>query len=110
MTVGLAYHTNIIQNKVMILIPFDFEFIGLFDRKQKIKLGLHTGLEVWLTEKIGVRFGYAYSPNYISGTPGNISLESKNIFSGGASARLEHLSFDIYIQGQNWGVGSAVAF
>lgn len=110
MTVGLAYHANIIQNKVMILIPFDLEFIGLFDRKQKMKLGLHTGLEAWLTEKICLRFGYAYSPNYISGTPGNITLKGENIFSGGASARFEHLSFDIYIQGQNWGVGSTVAF
>ena len=110
MTVGLAYHANIIQNRVLILIPFDLEFIGLFDKKQKMKLGLHTGLEVWLTEKIGVRFGYALSPNYISGTPGTITLESEHIFSGGASARFEHLSFDVYIQGQNWGVGSTVAF
>lgn len=110
MTVGLAYHTNIIQNKVTILIPFDLEFIGLFDKKQKIKIGLHTGLEVWLTENIGLRFGYAYSPNYISGAPGAISLNNENIFSGGAGARLEHVSFDIYIQGQNWGIGSTVAF
>lgn len=110
MTVGLAYHANIIQNKVMILIPFDLEFIGLFDKKQKMKLGLHTGIEAWLTGKICLRFGYALSPNYISGDPGNITLESENIFSGGASARFEHLSFDVYIQGQNWGVGSMVAF
>ena len=110
MTVGLAYHTNIIQNKAMVLIPFDLEFIGLFDRKQDMKLGLHTGIEVWLGTYIGLRFGYALSPSYIEGTPGDITLENDHIFSGGASARFDRISFDLYIQGQNWGVGSTVAF
>ena len=110
MTVGLAYHTNIIQNKAMVLIPFDLEFIGLFDRKQDMKLGLHTGIEIWLGTYIGLRFGYARSPSYIEGKPGDITLENDHIFSGGASARFDHISFDLYIQGQNWGVGSTVAF
>lgn len=110
MTVGLAYHANIVQNKAMVLIPFDLEFIGLFDRKQDMKLGLHTGIEIWLGTHIGLRFGYARSPSYIEGTPGDITLENDHIFSGGASARFDHISFDLYIQGQNWGVGSTVAF
>ena len=110
MTAGLAYHTNIVQNKVMILIPFDLEFLALFDKNQKMKIGLHTGIEAWLSTHIGLRFGYARSPSYIEGTPGNINLEKDHILSGGASARFDHISFDLYIQGQNWGVGSTVAF
>lgn len=110
MTVGLAYRADIIQNKAMILIPFDLEFVGLFDRKQDMKLGLHTGIEVWLGDQIGLRFGYALSPHYIKGEPGDINLTNDNIFSGGASARFERVSFYLYIQMQNWGIGSTVAF
>lgn len=110
MTVGLSYHVDIMQNKVMILIPFDLEFIALFDRKQDMKLGFHTGIEGWLNNKICLRFGYARSPNSISGKPGDITLSNDNIFSGGASVRFENVGFDVYIRDQNWGVGSAIAF
>ncbi len=110
MTVGISYHTNIIQNKIMLLLPFDLEFIGLFDRKQDIKLGLHTGLEGWLNDKICLRFGFAYSPNYISGKPGSLTIKNDKIFSGGAGVRFDRISFDVYIQKQDWGIGSAVSF
>jgi len=110
MAVGLAYHANIMQDKVTILIPFDLEFLGLFDRSQKIKLGFSTGIEAWLNNMVCLRFGYALSPKYITGTPDDITFKNSTIFSGGASVKFEHISCDIFLQGQNWGIGSTVAF
>ncbi len=110
MTVGLAYHAPIMQEKVMVVLPFDVEFLGLFDKKQDIKVGLHTGIEAWFIKKIGIRFGYAYAPDHILGTPGDITFESSHILSGGASVHFEKVRFGVYIKKQDWGIGSTVTF
>ncbi len=110
MTVGLAYHAPIMQNKVELVLPFDVEFLGLFDKKQDVKVGLHTGIEAWLNKKICLRFGYAYAPNYILGSPGDIAFESHHILSGGVSVLFEKVRFEVYIKKQDWGVGSSVTF
>ncbi len=110
MTIGLSYHTNIVQNKVMLLVPLDIEFLGLFDKRQDVKVGLHTGLEAWLNHKICLRFGYAFAANEISGRPGDITFKNGHLFSGGAGVRFERIGFDVYIRKQDWGLGSTVSF
>lgn len=110
LTVGIAYHADILQDKAKLLIPLDIEFLGLFDRKQKMKLGLHTGIEGWFINKICLRFGYAYAPNYIQNRPGKIKFNNDHIISGGASIRIEPVGIDVYIKKQDWGIGAFVAF
>jgi hypothetical protein len=110
LTVGFAYHAPLMQNKVMMIIPFDLEFIGLFDKKIDMKLGLHTGIEGWFNDKLCLRFGYAFAPHYISGKPGTITLNNDHLFSGGASVRFDKVQFDIYILKQDWGIGSTIMF
>jgi hypothetical protein len=110
MTMGIAYHADIIQNKVMILVPFDLEFLTLFDRRQDFKIALHTGLEGWFINKICIRFGYAYAPEYIRGEETSLKIKSSHLFAGGAGARFEHVSGDMYVQPQGWGIGVSIFY
>jgi hypothetical protein len=111
MTIGLSYHPDIMQNKVSLLLPFDLEFIGIFDKNQDIKIGLHTGLEAWLfSNNICLRFGYAYAPKYITGDPGALTLENDHLFSGGLGAYFERISFNVFMRRHDWGIESVVAF
>jgi len=111
MRIGLAYHNNLISENFSFLIPFDLEFIGIFDKKQKTKTGLHTGIELWLfSNKICFRFGYAFSPEHIYGLPGTLAVKNVNIFSGGMSIIFNHISFTLYLHKFNWGIGSVISF
>lgn len=111
MTIGIAYQPNIAQNKVTLMVPFDLEFIGIFDRDQDLKIALHTGLEVWLLDKIiGLRFGYARGPKHITGRPGYLSMEPSNIVSGGLSFHFDHIAFDVFMQKQDFGIGTILSF
>jgi hypothetical protein len=111
MTIGLSYHPNIIQNKVSLLVPFDLEFIGIFDRKQDTKIGIHTGIEARLfSNKICLRFGYAYAPKYIIGNPGQLKLSHEHLLSGGIGVYFERIAFNVYMRKQDWGIGSVIAF
>ena len=111
MTVGLSYHPDIMQNKVSLLLPFDLEFIGIFDKKQDLKIGLHTGLEAWLfSNNICLRFGYAYAPKYITGAPGALTLDNDHLFSGGLGVYFERISFNVFMRKHDWGIESVVAF
>jgi len=110
MTVGISYTFNLMQNKLAFLIPFDLEFIGLFYKKQDTKIGLHTGIEACIINKICVRFGYARAPNYISGEPQDLSIFHENIISGGIGIRFKFVTLDVYMQAQDWGVGCTTSF
>lgn len=111
MTIGLSYHPEIMQNKVSLLLPFDLEFLGIFDRNQEIKIGLHTGIEAWLfSNNICLRFGYAYAPKYITGNPGTIDFENDHLFSGGMGVYFERIAFNVFMRKHDWGIGSVIAF
>ncbi len=111
MTIGLCYHPDIMQNKVSLLLPFDLEFIGIFDKNQDVKIGLHTGIEAWLFDNnICLRFGYAYAPKYITGYSGNLGIKNDHLLSGGIGAYFERISFNVFMRKHDWGIGSVIAF
>lgn len=113
MTVGFSYHVPLMNEKLNILVPFDLEFLRLFNKDEKIKLAFHTGLETWLLKGIiGLRFGYARAPYNISGTPGHFKIENENIFTGGGSLRVKMFGLDLYFTEyrQEWGLNAFVSF
>ena len=110
MTVGITYNIRLVDNLVMVVVPFDLEFLGLFDKKKTIKIAMHTGIEGWLNEKICLRFGYSRAPDSIYGKEKPLKISFTNILCGGASVRFEHIAFDVYMKKNEWGIGSVVAF
>lgn len=110
LTVGVVYTPPPLRDKFIIHIPFDLEFIGLFDKKQDITIGLHTGTEWWMTDMIGLRLGYSYAPQYIYGQPGSLSVDNIHIFSGGAGIHFPKLNLDFYFRKEEWGAGCEVFF
>lgn len=112
MTVGIVYHLPLMQNKLMVNIPFDLEFFGLFDKKKKnTKISMHTGAEACWNEIINFRFGYAYAPEHILRSSGKVIIKNEHILSGGFGVKFKRISFDMFIRGEyNWGIGSTLAF
>lgn len=113
MTVGLSYHVPLLNEKLNVLVPFDLEFFGLFNKKENLKLAFHTGLETWLAKgRVGLRFGYARAPYNISGSPQSFSIKNQNIFTGGGSIRFKMFGLDLYFTEyrQEWGLSAFVSF
>ena len=110
MTVGITYTIRLMDNILILIIPFDLEFFGLFDKKKSIKIAMHTGIEGWLNEKICLRFGYSRAPYNIYGKAKPFSVSNDHILCGGASVHFEHIAFDVYMKKNEWGIGSVVAF
>jgi hypothetical protein len=110
MTVGIAYNIRLLDNILIVIIPFDLEFLGLFEKKKPIKIAIHTGIEGWLNEKICLRFGYSRAPDNIYGKTKPLKFSYDHILCGGASTRFEHIAFDVYMKKNEWGIGCVVAF
>lgn len=113
MTVGLSYHAPLMNEKLNILVPFDLEFFGLFNKDEDLKLAFHTGLETWFAKgRVGLRFGYARSPYSISGSPESFEIENQNIFTGGGSLRFKMFGIDLYFTEyrQEWGLSAFTSF
>ena len=100
---GVAYHAALAKGRVGLLVPFDAEVIGLFDKNQPIRFGFHSGVEGWIVEKICVRFGYARAPDYIE--QGRQHIPNANILTGGLGLVLERLQFDVAVRREGWVMG-----
>ncbi|MBD3321995.1 MAG: hypothetical protein GF350_12935 [Chitinivibrionales bacterium] len=110
MTVGIAYHPGIMQNKVQLSIPADVGFVGLFDRDTKTRFSLRVGVEAQFLKHYMLRFGYGRAPRVLF--PGDLDGDSNpntNIFTGGGGVRIQPFAADIFIGKQSWGVGIGVA-
>ncbi len=113
MTVGLSYHVPLLNDKVNILVPFDLEFFGIFNKDEDLKLAFHTGLETWLAKgRVGLRFGYARAPYNIRGAPESFDIENQNILTGGGSLRFKMFGIDLYFTEyrQEWGLSAFASF
>ncbi len=106
-SVGFAFHKEVLEDKALIYLPFDFEIFNLFDLDEHTRLAFRTGLEVWIKDKYCLRFGYARAPEVYPADPGDI--ENANIFSGGAGVRLSSFGVDLYIRRSAWGLGGTFA-
>ena len=113
MTIGLAYHLPVIEKKLDLLIPMDFEWIGMFNKKEDTEFLFHMGLEVWVLRGIiGIRGGYSSAPSYVRGEPQDFDIDKTNILTAGASIRIKMFGIDGYFTEykKEWGISGFVAF
>ena len=95
------------------LIPMDFEWIGLFNKDEDTEFIYHVGLELWaFGGRVGLRGGYSRSPSYVKGSPQDFDIEKTNILTAGASIRIKMFGIDGYFTEykKEWGVSGFVAF
>jgi|GEM_PF-1221243 len=108
MTIGFAFHKEVLRDKAIIYLPIDWEIFNLFDFNTRHHFAFRTGLEVWITGKYCLRFGYARAPEAWPPEPGD--LKNANIFSGGAGVRASSFGLDFYIRQSAFGIGGSFAF
>jgi hypothetical protein len=108
LTVGIAFHKELLKDKALIFLPLDLEILNLLDFETHQNYALHTGLEVWVMNKYCLRFGYARAPDTYPKKTGD--LTNTNIFSGGAGVRISPIGVDLYIRQQAYGVGVSFTF
>jgi len=111
-TVGIAFHTPILDDKATVMIPLDCRFFGLLDRGIKVRTSVYSGIEAGFGETFFLRFGYARAPSIPSRTAvaGTGSHWNVNQFSGGAGLHTDHIRADVYVADASWGVGLGVGF
>ncbi len=105
-TVGIAYTTPILEDKVTLIIPADLAFIGLFDRGTPTRMTLRAGVEARFLGYYALRFGYASAPMVVS-LGELISKGSKineNLIIGGGGFSVSPFAADLYISKNNWGL------
>jgi hypothetical protein len=114
---GIAFAKYLLGDKARINIPVDLEIAGLFDRSRTAQFSFRSGLELWVRDTYGFRFGYARAPDLLAvhspasqyaGTNESgadpAPLVNANLFSGGAGLRIDRLTIDLYLRGIEWGL------
>jgi len=111
LTVGIAFHTPVLKEKVIITIPADLVIQGMSFRSGTPKrLGVRTGLEATIVEHFMVRFGYGWAPRTITVHDFYDKKHTLNqhIISGGAGVRIRPFWADAYVGKNQWGFGLGV--
>ncbi|MFP4416888.1 MAG: hypothetical protein ACOC41_00520 [Chitinivibrionales bacterium] len=109
LTAGIVFSKQLVQDKILIQIPLDIEFLGLLKRSVHTHTILRIGAELWINENYSLRFGYARAPMTYHGDFSK--LENHHLFSGGAGFSLNHIAIDLYIKGsQEWGISAQLGF
>lgn len=106
LTVGIAFRTDIVQQKINLVIPADLSFFGLFDSDIPSRVGIRTGAELGFSEAFQARFGYAFAPQKItySQITDKDSTINEHILTGGASVHFYPLSIEAYVGKQVFGM------
>jgi hypothetical protein len=108
LTVGIGFHKEVLKEKAVILLPFDLDVFNFLDFKTRQHFAIRTGIEVCVSHRYCLRFGYARAPEVF---PVNLDeLENENIVSGGAGVRLSRIGVDLYIKRKAWGISGMVMF
>lgn len=110
LSIGMLYHTYVVDGKALVQIPLQLELIGFMDRGADTHLTFRTGLEVWLRDSYCLRFGYARAPRTFPANASTTEYENDNIFGGGGGILLDRFGINLYVYGEEWGLGGTVAF
>ncbi|MBN1980144.1 MAG: hypothetical protein JW795_01335 [Chitinivibrionales bacterium] len=112
MTLGVTFRSaDEGSNPIAYAIPFDCEFFGLFDKEQPMKIGIHTGMELWFSRKtVGARFGYAYAPHTIPLRFQTRSFHNVHWIAFGATVAIQGFTIDGFWQKNLWGIACSAAF
>jgi hypothetical protein len=109
LTIGGAFHSNIVKGKVDLVIPADLEFLGLFDQSdpRNTAVMFRCGIEANIVDRVALRFGYGREPYRVERgtTPTN-----RNVFTGGAGFHYKGIGADAYIATSGWGAGASLNF
>jgi hypothetical protein len=108
LTAGIAFHKEVLEGKAEILLPFDLEIFNFLDFKTHQHFSVRTGMEVCISGKYSLRFGYARAPEAYPELMDD--LKNGNIFSGGAGLRISRFGADLYIRQRAWGLAGTLTF
>jgi hypothetical protein len=115
LTVGLLYYTKVMEDKMLLRLPFDLSMWRVFDKSRKTIFSFRTGVEAVLFENYALRFGYARAPRTVWEARPDLGanqdkLHLANSFTGGAGIRISTVNVDFYLETDGWGVGASYAF
>jgi hypothetical protein len=108
LSVGAVFHTRVWKDKLLLQIPLDLEFVGIFERGKHTHTLFRCGIEAVLSQRFAFRFGYGRQPDVvrIGEDPENI-----NVFTGGLGVSIvKGLTIDGFIGLDQWGVGVSYTY
>ncbi len=98
---GTVYNLPLAGDNLKLLIPFDLEITGLFD-KSPVRYIFRAGTEAKITPLYSVRFGYARAPE----NPIDLlkDFDYRNLFFGGGGINVKPVLMDFFIGKEEWGI------
>jgi hypothetical protein len=107
-SIGMLYHVRVVDGAALVQIPAQFDLLGVFDRGSDTHFTFRTGLEVWLRDSYCLRFGYARAPRIYPHDAATKEYDNDHIFGGGGSVLLDRFGIDLYVYGDEWGLGATM--
>ncbi len=104
MTVGLAFHSNVLPGRLAVRVPLDVEFVGLFERERETHVMFRCGAEVELKEILILRGGYGREPDLVEY---GRNPKNEHVYGGGLGVRWRGLHVDAFLTNREWGFGAS---